>query len=271
MKESILTTIWAGKYVDLTKLTPRAALATGEGFQMVMGRDTASGDPAVNVIPKAYKGDFRSFHEWLAAFLLYAQAYLRCFPARAGGVMAYIERMTMYSSRYPLENWVAYDKMFRQALPTSPHMLWGMEDKALFDLCLSGYRVPATSAFASSPATAGNATCFRCGSIGHFASSCTHRAASSSSASTALPPPAPSPRPPFRAPQRWPTSQLPQPLAPAQPFRRPRPSSFSFESNICRQFRDTGTCLRIRCAYAHTCSTCGGRHHASVCQPRSRP
>ena len=98
---------------------------------MVIGRDTVSGDPAVNVIPKSYKCDFRSFHEWLAAFLLYAQAYLRCFPARAGGVMAYIERMTMYSSRYPLENWVAYDKMFRQALPTSPHLLWGMEDKAL--------------------------------------------------------------------------------------------------------------------------------------------
>ena len=131
MKESILTTIRAGKYVDLTKLTPRAALATSDGFQMVMGRDTASGDPAVNVIPKSYKCDFRSFHEWLVAFLLYAQAYLRCFPARAGGVMAYIERMTMYSSRYLLENWVAYDKMFRQALPTSPHLLWGMADKAL--------------------------------------------------------------------------------------------------------------------------------------------
>ena len=72
IKESILQNIRAGKYIDLTKLTPRAALATGEGFQMVMGRDSISGDPAVNVVPRSFKCDFKNFRGWLAAFLLCA-------------------------------------------------------------------------------------------------------------------------------------------------------------------------------------------------------
>ena len=237
---------------------------------MVMGRDASSGDPAVNVIPKAFRCDFKSFHEWLAAFMIFAQAYLRCFPAKAGGVMAYIERMTMYSSRYPLENWVAYDKLFRQALPSSQHLLWGQEDKALFDLCLAGYRLPATSAFSSSAAASASATCFRCGSVGHYASSCTQSALPSATPPAATPPFNSHSQAPFRAPQRWPSSQQPQPFTPLLPFRRPRPSSFTFD-NVCRQFRDTGTCSRARCAYAHTCTTCGGRHHSSTCQPRSRP
>ena len=267
IKESILQNIRAGKYIDLTKLTPRAALATGEGFQMVMGRDSISGDPAVNVVPRSFKSDFKSFREWLAAFLIHAQAYLRCFPARAGGVMAYIERITMYASRYPLENWVAYDKLFRQALPSSQLLRWGVEDKALFDLCLAGYRLPSASTFTSSS----RSTCFRCGSEGHFAASCPQHGSSATSA-TATPQASTSNfQLPFHAPQRGPATQQPQAFGATRPFRPPRPSSFSFTSNVCRQFRDTGNCSRIKCAYAHVCTTCGGRHHAGSCTFRSRP
>ena len=64
-----------------------------------------------------------------------------------------------------------------------------MEDKALFDLCLAGYRLPVASAFASSPASVGNATCYRCGSTGHYASFCTQHTASSTSASHRRHPP----------------------------------------------------------------------------------
>ena len=231
IKESILLKIRAGKYVDLTKLTPRAVLDANEGFQMVIGADAASGDPAVNVFPSTLKGAFKSFREWLAAFLVFAQAYLGSFAAHAGGVMAYIERITMYSSRYPLDNWVAYDRMFRQQLPTTPRLRWGVEDKALFDLCLAGYRIQASSpfAFASSPAT--SATCYRCGIVGHYASSCPQRSAAPAShqatptTSTAVSP--------FRAPQRPPFAAQPPPLLPTQPFRTPRPSSFTFESSVC--------------------------------------
>ena len=268
MKEATLLKIQAGKYVDLTELIYRASLDNREGFEMVMGRDRASGDQSVSVIPRNARTKFLNFHEWLQAFLTFAQAYLRSFPQRAGGVIAYIDRINMYSSRYPLKAWTAYDKMFRQQLATNhDNLRWGVEDKPLFDLCLGGQRLQPTAADLATPAASLSATCFRCGVVGHYASFCPH----------APPTTAPAPRSttsapsyatqPFRAPQRWPAPQQPQP----PPFRRPRPSSFSFDSNVCRQFRDSGVCSRPRCAYAHTCTTCGGRHHATSCtfQPHS--
>ena len=74
IKESILQNIRAGRYIDLTKLTPRAALATGEGLQMVMGRDSVSGDPAVNIVPRSFKCDFNELLRVACRFPIYAQA-----------------------------------------------------------------------------------------------------------------------------------------------------------------------------------------------------
>ena len=259
MKEATLLKIQAGKYIELTELIHRVTLDTREGFEMVMGTDRASGDQSVRVIPSKSKAKFRNFHEWLQAFLTFAQAYLRSFPERVGGVMGYIDRMNMYSARYPIEAWTTYDKKFRQQLASNPKNRWGVEDKPLFDLCLAGQRLPSSAA---ASAASVSATCYRCGVVGHYATSCPH-----SSASAALSTPSFS-SPPFRAPQRWPAAQQQPTRQPVAAFRRPRPSTFTFESNICRQFRDTGTCTRTRCAYAHTCSLCGGRHHSSTCNPQ---
>jgi hypothetical protein len=256
---AILEKIRVGKYIDLSKLVSHAALDPREGFQMVLDTDADSGNPSVNVVPRSFRCTIRSFHEWLTAFLSFAQAYLRYFPSKAGGLMAYLAQLTMFSTRYPLRNWLLYDRQFRHKMALfHPASFWGVEDKPLFDLCLAGLRL-ATSA--ASDSASSSATCFRCGVLGHFASSCPRSAAASAF---------PSVTPPFPAPQRWPRADLAPPLLPSQSFRRPRPSSFSFASNVCRLFNASGHCSRERCDYAHTCTSCGGRHHASACTSRPR-
>ena len=90
MQAPVLQRIRDGKFVELSSLVPRAAIAPMDGFQMVVNMHDEAGLPTVNVVPKAYKSTIKSFHEWLSAFMIYAQAYLHFFQSLPSEVLAYV-------------------------------------------------------------------------------------------------------------------------------------------------------------------------------------
>ena len=280
--EELMTKIKAGKYVDLAKLTPRAAMDARESIQMLVDADDESGRTRVNVLPGEVRSSrIQSFHEWLAAFLIFAQAYLPNFPDKAPGVFAYIAQITRYSTRYPLKAVLSYDKKFRMRIAQNhPTSFWGVVDDISFDEYLGGRIIPASSANPAAPSARADLSCFRCGILGHLASACpsapTPAQSSVQSTATTHSPAAP---PPFRAPQRWPIAQRPTAPWQAGGFRTPRPSSFTFTAQraaapatgsfICHAFTNYGVCSRPHCNYAHVCATCHRPgHNAAQCTPQ---
>ena len=267
--------IRTGKYIDLGSLLPRAALETRESFQMLVDADETSGQPRLNVLPKNVRSPLRSFHEWLTAFLTYAQAYLRFFPNKAGGIFAYIAQISRYAARYPLPAVLLYDQHFRRKLALfHPTSFWGVVDTELVDEPL-GTRAPASATPAATHARA-DTTCHRCGLLGHFASACPASAPSApavaavtTSTAQVRPSHATPVPPPFLAPQRLPDA--------VRPFATPHTSSFSFhqprasspDTFICRAFA-RGSCVRPDCHYAHVCATCRSHDHGAAHCPHAR-
>ena len=277
--EELMTKIKSGKYVDLAKLTPRAAMDARESIQMLVDADDESGRTRVNVLPGEVRSSrIQSFHEWLAAFLIFAQAYLPNFPDKAPGVFAYIAQITRYSTRYPLKAVLSYDKKFRMRIAQNhPASFWGVVDDISFDEYLGGRIIPSSSANPAAPSARADLSCFRCGILGHLASACPSAPTSAQSSvhSTATSH-SPAPPPPFRAPQRWPSAQRPTAPWQAGGFRTPRPSSFTFTAQrtatpatgsiICHAFSNYGSCSRPHCNYAHVCATCHRPgHNAAQC------
>ena len=238
-----------------------------EGIKVVVDNDGDVEGQSLNITPKSFRAPIRSFHEWLTAFLAYAQTYLHKHPHKATGIFAYIAQITRFASRYPISAVLDYDKRFRQGLELyHPDTYWGTVDSEIFDEYLNGRCVTAPQPTTSSSALA-DLSCFRCGTLGHLASSCP-RAGSTSTASlhttTSKPPP-------FRAPQRF-TSRS-RATAPWQStFRPPAQSSFSFQAPrsstqpdalICHTFAAHGSCSRPFCSFAHICSTCRKPGHSA--------
>ena len=272
IRVNIMEKIRAGKCIDLSALVPRAALEPRESFQMLVDADDDSGHPRVNVVPKSVHSQIKTFHEWLAAFLTYAQAYLRFFPNKAGGIFAYISQITRYSTRYPLKAVLLYDRHFRQKIALfHPNSFWGVVDNVIFDEYLGGRSFPAYAANSASSSRAGS-TCFRCGLLGHLAASCPSAVSSAPTVpslfSTSVA------QPPFLAPQRPTQGQRTTTFGQSTTFRMPRPSSFSFDARraatpdtlICKAFATYGSCTRGQCGYAHLCPSCRRPgHNASRC------
>lgn len=267
--------IEAGKYVDLSLLASRGIRDAREGIKVVVDNDGDVEGQSLNITPKTFRAPIRSFHEWLTAFLVYAQTYLHKHPHKAAGVFAYIAQITRFASRYPIANVLDYDKKFRQGLELyHPDTYWGTVDSEIFDEYLNGRCVAPPASTAASSALA-DLTCYRCGTLGHVASACP-RTATSSAPSTPL---ASSLQPPpFRAPQRF--SSRPRATAPwHSTFRAPAPSAFSFQpprpapqpdALICHSFATYGSCTRAQCGFAHVCSICRKPGHSSHSCPSKR-
>ena len=208
------------------------------------------GAPSISVVPRSSRSSIKTFQQWLTAFLSYAQSYLHFFLATAPGIIAYVTTITRFSASYPFPSVLLYDTAFRRRCAIyHPTTFWGAIDEDAREIYLTSARAAPTTTTASPSAPS---TCFRCGTVGHFANTCHLPRPSSHS----QPPTSPThTMPPFRASQ-------------SNRFQAPRPSSFSFTARPtgqCFHFRAHGACSTPNCRYLHSCSHCGGLHPTSAC------
>ena len=141
--------ITRGEYIDLDELLPECI---GSDSDSVLHLSVGAGQ-SVQLVQKAAhkrapvaKRHIHDIATWVEAFTTYTRILVDAAPVKAGDLLAYQATIIEANSTYMTNGWLTYDRRFRLALASMPHLYsWRIIDPNLWQSCLTSQGRPVCS------------------------------------------------------------------------------------------------------------------------------
>ena len=141
--------ITRGEYIDLDELLPECI---GSDSDYVLHLSVGAGQ-SVQLVQKAdhkrepvAKRHIHDIATWVEAFTTYTRILVDAAPVKAGDLLAYQATIIEANSTYMTNGWLTYDRRFRLALASMPHLYsWRIIDPNLWQSCLTSQGRPVCS------------------------------------------------------------------------------------------------------------------------------
>ena len=131
--------ILRGEFLDLSELLPEAMGTDSDIMQLDVGagRTVQLVSKPLNR-PQSTKRHIHDISTWLEAFTTYARVIVDSAPEKAVELLAYQATIIDANCHYHSDAWLTYDRKFRLALATMPHLYsWQRIDTNLWQSCLT--------------------------------------------------------------------------------------------------------------------------------------
>ena len=219
LSPKLIKTMKDKDYVDLNLLLPSSLYDTtannSYSLQVTPGSEGAESLSLTQARRTTQK--ITNLVSWLDAWNIFIRAMVHFHPVLAQELLAYQESFCTFNHSYPFQACYKYDIAFRMNIARNKHLSWARLDEYAFNKFL---RCPQPVQHAI--------TCFKCTSIGHFATNCPYQSSS----------------------------------APKRNFR----ADTEPKQACCRHFNNYNRCMVPTCTWPHKCSRCGGPHPVTDCQ-----